>query len=288
MDGSAHSSEDGNRNEAVGMIRRDRRHDDLTPIPRAWYADDPGLTAFFNAMSIAIEELEHFLLRSVRPFRDTVKGTPLEAALDDFLFQESTHSREHRRYNRQIDEQGFPAAALAGELRAKVARMEARRTPLENLALTAAIEHFTAILAHQLLDRPEHLRAHAYPPLVRLWIWHGAEEVEHKSVTFDLLARQVSGARRYMLRLKAILAATFLLLPFLYRVTWRFLKAEGLAWRPASWRLMLRVTLVYPGFMRRMLRDYLRWYRPGFHPWDQDDRALLFRWRDGEPEQGMR
>ncbi|MGX1198321.1 metal-dependent hydrolase [Parvibaculum sp. MBR-TMA-1.3b-4.2] len=271
----------------VEMIRRDRRHDDMGEIPRAWYADDPGLTAFFNAMSLAIEELEHYLLRSVRRFAETAKDTPLEPQVKDFLFQESIHSREHRRYNDQLQEQGFPAEEVTQVLRDRVKRMEAQRTDLQNLALTAAIEHFTAILAHQLLDRPEHIRANGYPPLVRMWIWHGAEEVEHKSVTYDLFCLQVSGFRRYRMRIAGILAATRLMLPFLYWVTWRFLKTDGIQWRWKSWRVMLRVTLVYPGFMRRMLRDYVRWYRPGFHPWDQDDRALLFRWRDSEPGKGL-
>jgi predicted metal-dependent hydrolase len=38
---------------------------------------------------------------------------------------------------------------------------------------------------------------------------------------------------------------------------------------------MVRFLLVDPGPMRRMLRDYLDYYKPDFHPWDHDNRGLI-------------
>ncbi len=47
-----------------------------------------------------------------------------------------------------------------------------------------ALEHFTAILAHQLLADPRHLEG-AEKETADLWRWHAVEEIEHKGVAYD-------------------------------------------------------------------------------------------------------
>jgi len=34
-----------------------------------------------------------------------------------------------------------------------------------------------------------------------------------------------------------------------------------------------------PGPFRKMLPQYFRYYRPGFHPWQHDNRALIEQWK---------
>ncbi len=58
------------------------------------------------------------------------------------------------------------------------------RAPIANVAATMALEHFTAILAHQLLANPRHLEG-ADPEAAALWRWHSCEEIEHKGVAYD-------------------------------------------------------------------------------------------------------
>jgi len=57
--------------------------------------------------------------------------------------------------------------------------------PRHPLAVTAANEHFTALLAEWLLAHPEVLQG-AEPRLATMWQWHCAEESEHKNTAFDL------------------------------------------------------------------------------------------------------
>ena len=45
-----------------------------------------------------------------------------------------------------------------------------------------------------------------------------------------------------------------------------------------GWRArarLLHYLLVRPGVLRRLLPAWLAYFRPGFHPWDRDDRALI-------------
>ena len=58
------------------------------------------------------------------------------------------------------------------------------RPPIIDLASTMALEHYTAMIAHQLLADPAHL-ADADPQVAALWRWHAIEEIEHKGVAYD-------------------------------------------------------------------------------------------------------
>ena len=58
------------------------------------------------------------------------------------------------------------------------------KPPIVSLAATMALEHFTAILAHQLLADPRHLEG-AEREAADLWRWHACEEIEHKGVAYD-------------------------------------------------------------------------------------------------------
>src|SRR3546814_8693852 len=58
------------------------------------------------------------------------------------------------------------------------------RAPIASLAATMALEHFTAILAHELLKDSRHL-ASADAETAAMWRWHATEEIEHKGVAYD-------------------------------------------------------------------------------------------------------
>src|SRR4029079_15061731 len=67
--------------------------------------------------------------------------------------------------------------------------------PISNLALTAALEHFTATLAELLLT-DEDARAMFGEPAARdLFVWHALEESEHKAGAFDVY-RAAGGTER--------------------------------------------------------------------------------------------
>ena len=67
------------------------------------------------------------------------------------------HSREHVQFNKRALEAGYDLSAARGAGRMAARRSPAARPPIVNLAATMCLEHFTAILANQLLGNPRHL-----------------------------------------------------------------------------------------------------------------------------------
>src|SRR3546814_13906086 len=76
-------------------------------LPRRWWhGGEPGRTAFYNALSSTFPVGERFFMSAVRHYRDDAPE-PLREQIDDFIFQESTHSREHIFFNRQARDAGY-------------------------------------------------------------------------------------------------------------------------------------------------------------------------------------
>jgi predicted metal-dependent hydrolase len=148
------------------------------------------------------------------------------------------------------------------------------------LAITAALEHFTAIFADDLLRNPEQVKD-CPDDIRRLWIWHAMEETEHKGVAFDVLLRATAGWpawRRYLLRFNVMIVTTIMFNMRIVKIALRLLKADGITGWSAWWRVV-KFWFGPQGLMARSGRNYWSWYKPGFHPWSHDNRDLLTRWR---------
>ena len=243
--------------------------------PRWWHHGDPVPTAFFNALSCTFPAGEKFFMDSVRRFRREAPE-PLRSQIAAFLAQEAVHSREHGAFNALAADSGYDIAKLEG--RTKVVLDRARtRADVAQLAGTCALEHFTAILAHHLLSTDGAELRGAPDEAVRLWCWHAMEEVEHKAVAFDtfLMATQSwSRGRRYRARIRAMLIATATLSATIAANMADLYREDGLK-GIRIWARTLHYLFVKPGVLRRTTPAYLAYYKPGFHPWQHDDRALL-------------
>lgn len=241
---------------------------------RWWHGDDAGRTAFFNALSSTFPLGEKFFMTAVRHYRDDA-AQPLRGQIDDFLYQESMHSREHLLFNRQAEEAGYSLRRLEDRVRATIAWAK-RRSPIQQLAATCALEHFTAALAHQALTAPAVLDG-AAPEARRLWRWHAIEEIEHKAVAFDtylLASRDMTAFRRWLQRCTVMAFTTLRFHYVIYRNTADLLRQDGCNdWK--TWKNLLRYLYRHDGLMRHLLASIGAYMRPAFHPWDQDDRAVL-------------
>jgi len=242
---------------------------------RWWHGGDPVPTAFFNALSCTFPAGEKFFMDAVRAFRGDV-GEPLLAQIKGFIAQESVHSREHRAFNQLASDSGYAIEPL--EARTKRILDRARtRSKIEQLAATCALEHFTAILAHDLLATDSQDMDDAPIEAARLWSWHAMEEIEHKAVAYDTfmeVTRSWSGLRRYLLRTRAMFLATLILIATVGANMRSLYQQDGLrGFR--IWRRTLVYLLFRPGPLARIFPNYMSYYKPGFHPWQHDDRELL-------------
>ncbi|MDB4972156.1 MAG: hypothetical protein JWN48_497 [Myxococcaceae bacterium] len=240
---------------------------------RYWFGDDPYGTHLMNAFSLLFPPGERFFMDAVRTFRAQIKDPTLLAQVRGFLAQEALHSREHRALNDWLSTFGVDAHGIEEGVAKDIEARRAARTPIDDLAVTCALEHFTALMAEMWLNEPE-LRAKASEPLRALWTWHALEELDHKSVAFDVY-RAVDGdeARRlrWMRRITVgfIVGVSYLHLQMMARDKQLdrplyLLKSWWKYWGPR-------------GYFTKLIPLYLRYYKRDFHPWEHDSRALIAR-----------
>lgn len=158
---------------------------DFAPVPRHWLAGNAAATAVSNGVSLLFPHGERFFVRAVKHFLDRIDDPGLRAQVKGFFGQEGRHAREHERFNEILRRQGFEIDRFL-EAYDRISRwIEARTPPKLRLAVTAACEHFTAILAEGAFRKG--VLDNAAPEMRELLAWHAAEELEHKSVAFDVL-----------------------------------------------------------------------------------------------------
>lgn len=247
-----------------------------TPFARNWCGGDEFSTAFFNALSMSFPFGEQFFIDSVRAVAETLTveaRTALQAEIKGFVGQEATHRRIHSLFNAHLERQGLVDAwtpRITGRLR----RLEGA-DPRHALAITAASEHFTAMFAEWLLAHPEVL-AGAEPRLRALWLWHSAEESEHKCTAFDVY-RAAGGSERWRKRWFVRITITFL--TDLVRQTVANLRTEGALWKFATWKSAARILFARDGLLIGNVGAWRRYLATGFHPAEQES-SLSGRWLD--------
>jgi uncharacterized protein len=241
--------------------------------PRHWMDGDPFETHLMNAFSLVFPSGERFFMRSVKALRQHVQSAELQQQVNDFLAQEAFHSREHHAFNLWLKRFKLPITGIERLAEEVTVNDEARRTPLQNLALTAALEHFTAVMAKFLLTHPE-FQEKIHPTLRPLWLWHAVEELDHKAVAFDVF--QAAGGR-YTTRATWMVAAMFGMITSSMYLQWHLMRRDGQATNLRSYARGLWRYLGPKGYTVELLPDILRYFRPDFHPWESDDRELMAR-----------
>jgi uncharacterized protein len=241
---------------------------------RWWHGGDPIATAFYNALSVTFPRGEAFFIESVKACRD---GAPPQLAeeIRAFVQQEVMHSREHVAFNKRVVEAGYDISELE-EYVTRVLELTKGRAAVINLAVTMALEHYTAVLAHEFLADPQAF-AGADTEQTDMWKWHAMEEIEHKGVAYDTwlhFTRDWSRARRWRLKSLAMVLVTTRFWPNRIRGMLDLLKQDGLK-GPKVWARIAWFLLGNPGVLRRIFIPWLAYFMPGFHPWNHDDRHLV-------------
>lgn len=242
---------------------------------RDWHGGDPVKSIIFNAFSILFPEGEKFFIDSVRNMRKEIDDPILQKQIKGFIGQEAVHTREHIEYNKQLDAQGYSATKLDAAVKRRLDWARRNTSKYEQLAVTCALEHFTAMMADMLLSDHSFLKD-ADPNYQTVWLWHSMEEAEHKGVAFDTL-RAVTNGKCYFLRCWSMLVSTLLFNYFVFKHIAVLLQDRGLARSPKIWLGIANFLLGKPGLYRRMAFSWFTYFRPGFHPWDHDNRSKVVK-----------
>ena len=264
----------------IPITPRNREHDITESVARDWYDNHAFKTAWYNSMSITFPLGEKFFIESVRAFADQVTDPKLQEEVRRFCAQEGFHRREHDRYNHSLcNLRGYDLDFLEGRLEKNINLSKKLYSPLEQLAMTASLEHITAILAESALDPANPESAHMEPAMRDLWNWHAAEEMEHKAVAFDVY-RAVGGNDR--MRRRVMRSATFFLMIDFTVGAVHMLRRDRKLWSPRLWYEGFSFLFGRAGIYRRVWPAYRQWYQDGFHPWQRDTRPLLTQWQQAQ------
>ena len=212
---------------------------------------------------------EQYFIDSVR---NGLKSLPQElrerhaAEVQGFIGQEATHRRIHALFNGQLEAQGYSNEFERRALRRMKAN--AHRDLRIHVGATAATEHFTALFADWLLRHPEALEG-AEPRLRTVWLWHSAEESEHRCTAFDLYAA-MGGNHAFRVALFRYVTITFL--SDVMRQTVRNLWHDGSLFNWSTWRSAARLLFARDGMIRGNFEAWKDYLRPDFHPGQHDAR----------------
>ena len=242
-----------------------------------WNKGSVHLSHFMNTLSLFFPVGERFFIDSVRHYRERITDPGMQQAVTGFIGQEAMHGREHQDYNEAMFAR-VPATAGMERFVGRFLKFLQRWTPKSSqLSATIALEHFTAIMADGLLREPRIL-AGAEPKFAALWNWHALEETEHKAVAYDVWTT-VRGRSplAYLERVSGLIMATIIfwsiMIPFYLRILGHERKLTD--WR--GWGYLFGVLFGRVGFARKLILPWLDYFRPGFHPWDHDNRHYLTR-----------
>ena len=268
----------GRESERKVPTRRMAFEETFADTPKHFAIDhDLILSHVAASLSAVFPDGEDFFVRSVRHYRDRIDDPELKRQVAGFIGQEAMHGREHRAFNDRLDELGYPTKRFERFTKWGLTTRERIAPPINNLAVTAALEHFTATLAELLLTRPEVRDLFGDDAVRDLFVWHALEESEHKAVAFDVF-RAVGGSER-MRRwtMNAIFVGFFggMALQIVDSLLHDEATREKGRLR-TSWRRFKRSPLAD----REILRTLRAYNREGFHPNDHDNTELVDEWRE--------
>lgn len=238
--------------------------------------DDPDRSYATVGLSLLLPYLEPYLIRTMKEAKKQIDDPDLRADLEKFSAQEGVHYRQHIRFNEAVRRFGLPGLeALEAELDADYRRFSETR-PLEwNLAYAEGFEALTTAVAHaSFVMGPD---PDQDPAASDLFTWHMIEELEHRTVAFDVY-QHVHG--RYFYRLRVGTWAQWHMGRWIGRVARHIAlsdprtaaleragSAERAKRRANRWRVIRNV-------LPRFLRTVLPWYTPHRIPMTDEMRAL--------------
>lgn len=234
---------------------------------RADWASQPEVSMTWNAMSAITPDVEVWLnkimMMAKKQVSPTDAGTRQE--IDDFVRQESNHHKMHARFNDCLAEAGYRMTPeREAQLKAELRDMMRDRSLAFNAAYCAGFECFTLFTSKFVFEKAQDLFRGGDLGGSDLWLWHMAEEFEHRAVCHDVFAA-ISG--NYFIRIQGLFHAFFHLKKFIDAVSTGFLGQYRAGLSPKERKASLKRERAYKRrysryVFPRMLAILVPYYNP--------------------------
>ena len=236
-----------------------------------WTPRRPEFACAANSVSLMMPIIEPYFVRSARRAQPLLPDD-LAAVTQQYLEQEAQHFTQHVVFNRRLNAR-YPRLARTEAVMSRIYRWIEDKFSLEfSCAFAAVSETMAYSAARWAADNRTELFADADEVSASLFLWHLAEEVEHKSVAFDIHRHVVEQQdRRKFSRLRyltAMVVALTLVISFVVWGTSVMLARERRLHHPLAWFRLLRWSFV---FAFELLTNLTLSLLPGFHPTDLTD-----------------
>lgn len=249
---------------------------DFDQVPEYWMNGSAGLTHFMTALSALFPAGEKFFIDSVRAVRQhpAIKDNEaLQKEISAFIGQEAMHSHAHEDFNRFVEGLGLDIQPILDSEYEKIEYAKSKLNHKQQLAVTCALEHFTAIIAQYLLEHPDFHRQ-LNPRVAKLWMWHALEETEHKAVAFDVY-QEIFADQVTRKRIMRIITTTFL--SRISYLTFKLLLNDPVGRK--QWRQHITAFKQLKGVFTTLVPAYLDYYQDNFHPNQHDSTQITAHWR---------
>lgn len=269
-----------------------------TPID--WIPQQPFSSYFINEINMILPAGEFWFCRLYNKILPQIQDKKLKQDVQAFIRQEAMHAQAHNSANkdylseRQIDIQRnislmnwlFNQLLADRPLGLQLPQWSERHWDLFRLGIVATVEHMTCVLGKYALYNREWQRQGADPAMLDLVKWHGAEEIEHRTVAFDLY-RHLGGSylARYYLSLLVIAGVIGLWVDgaaHIMRQDPRYASIQPALYKPWIWREWYRTAQANNGLLpspfwlvSQQLGYLMPWYDPLHEAKTEDALAYL-------------
>ncbi|MGH8455462.1 MAG: metal-dependent hydrolase [Stenotrophobium sp.] len=173
---------------------------DWSQTPLDWIPDQPFASHFINEINLLLPAGEFWFCKLYNKALPHITDAKLREDVQMFIRQEAMHARAHagataeylghhgietESYTKREDWL-FETLGADEPFGIKLPKWTEKQWLVFRLGIVAAVEHMTCVLGNYVLRNKSWDEAGADPVLLDLLRWHGAEEIEHRSVAFDV------------------------------------------------------------------------------------------------------
>ncbi len=239
---------------------RKLRFDFADPIDLDMSDEDLGEVLPALGLSMTMPYLEPYLIRTMKVALKSITNPELAADVRHFSQQEGHHYRNHAEFNVKIrdyfdDTTAAELVSIEEALEADYQRFTREKSLRFNVTYAEGFEAMTcagalAMAEHGLFDPG------STPPGGELWAWHMAEEIEHRTVAFNVFEELVGS---YPYRIFIGSWSQYHYLSYIGRFAKCMANALG---RP--------LVRVHRPMQRTAIRRYLKTWNPRYNPAEID------------------